>query len=154
MTFLIAILHQSFVPEENSHIVNGKVGMVCIRLLGKKIKDVWYWISCRVIMVIENFLGTSVIRMSESHLDFINLQFVTHYSRRSITNKRGSVVVTKPEVLSLNSSYFDPSPSILLRSYFGVSTLVLGQYFKVHYDRLFSSPWISTSYDRQLTSAV
>jgi len=41
MTFLIAILYQSFVPEENSHIVNGEVGMVCIRFHGKT-KDVWY----------------------------------------------------------------------------------------------------------------
>jgi len=28
MTFLIAILYQSFVPEENSHIVNGTVGFI------------------------------------------------------------------------------------------------------------------------------
>jgi len=86
MTFLIAILYQSFVPEENSHTVNGTVGMLCIRFHWKT-KDVWYRISCHVILVIENFLVTSVIRMSESHLDFINLQSVPHYSRRAITRK-------------------------------------------------------------------
>jgi len=39
--------------------------------------------------------------MSESHLDFINLQSVPLYSRRAITSKQSSVVVTKPEVPSL-----------------------------------------------------
>ena len=62
-------------------------------------------------MVIENFLGTSVIGMSELHLDFINLQSVLNYSRRIITNEQSSVVVTKAELLSLKSNCIDSSPS-------------------------------------------
>lgn len=113
MTILIAILYQSFVPEENSHIVNGTVGILCIRFHWKT-KDIRYRICYHVILVIENFLGTSVIRMSETNLDFINVQSVPHYSRRAITSKQSSVVVTEPEVLSLKSSYFDSSPSWIL----------------------------------------
>lgn len=68
MTFLIAILYQSFVPVENSHIVNSEVGMVCIRFHGKTKRHlILNFLPCY--SGHENFLGASVRLVGEPHLD-------------------------------------------------------------------------------------